>query len=201
MPKDNKLVLKLPITKGKGEDLKANPDNVEIDIIYECARKSKKHQELLYKKFYGYVMAICMAYCSDRTIAQEVVDDTFIKVFESINSYDSNRPFKSWLRRIAVNCAIDELRRNKKHMNHLDITEYNGELPNVDLVDTLTVQDIHKMLSELPELLKVVFNLYEIEGYSHREIAKLLDIGESSSRTYLVRAKKQLRRLALKYLQ
>ncbi|MEL6485137.1 MAG: sigma-70 region 4 domain-containing protein, partial [Bacteroidota bacterium] len=66
---------------------------------------------------------------------------------------------------------------------------------------TLTVQDIHKMLSELPELLKVVFNLYEIEGYSHREIAKLLDIGESSSRTYLVRAKKQLRRLALKYLQ
>ncbi|MEM1259474.1 MAG: RNA polymerase sigma factor [Bacteroidota bacterium] len=194
--KDINIAVPIPIEGKQKSKQNAESTNTETEIIDGCKKKSVKHQELLYKKYYGYIMAVCLAYCKDKNVAQEVVNDVFIKVFDSIASYDIGLPFKGWLRRIAINCSIDELRKNKKFMNHLDIAQPTLELPSTDLVDSLTVQEIYHMLGKLPEILRIVFNLYEVEGYKHKEIADLLDIGESSSRTYLARAKTSLRSIA-----
>ncbi|MEM9361892.1 MAG: RNA polymerase sigma factor [Bacteroidota bacterium] len=197
--KDINITLPIPIEEKQKSKEKKESTVDETDIIEGCKSRSIKYQELLYKKYYGYVIAICLAYCKDKDIAKEVVNDIFMKVFDNIQSYDPMQPFKGWLRRIAVNSSIDELRKNKKHMNHLNIAEPATELPSIDLVDNLTVDEIYQFLSQLPEILRIVFNLYEVEGYSHKEIANLIGIGESSSRTYLARAKKNLRSIASKH--
>ncbi len=197
--KDIHIALPIPIEKKQKSKEKKESTHSETDIIEGCKTKSIKFQELLYKKYYGYVMAICLAYCKDKNIAQEVVNDIFMKVFDNIYNYNPILPFKGWLRRIAINSSIDELRKNKKHLNHLNIAEPTAELPSIDLVDHLAVHEIYQFLSQLPEVLRIVFNLYEIEGYSHKEIADLMGIGESSSRTYLTRAKENLRSIVSKH--
>lgn len=177
-----------------------NADNrEEAEIILGCVRKIERNQELLYKRYYGYVMSISLSYSSNREIAQEIVDDTFMKVFDSIKSFDTTQPFKGWLRKITINTAIDHLRKNKKFTHHLDLYEYTNEVPSIETIDQLAINDIHKLIANLPDILRVVFNLYEIEGYSHKEIAALINIAESSSRTYLTRAKDRLRELVVKY--
>ncbi|MBC8769648.1 RNA polymerase sigma factor [Arenibacter algicola] len=173
----------------------------ETKLISGCISKIGKDQERLYKKYYGYVMAIGMAYCTNKDIAREVVDDTFIKIFDSIESFDHKQSFKGWIRKITINCAIDEFRRNKKHLYHLDVSDCSRDLPAVELLDNLDIDDIYQLLGELPEMLRTVFNLYEIEGYDHKEISELMGIGESSSRTYLARAKERLRGLVTRHFK
>lgn len=162
--------------------------------IEGCRRYAEPSQERLYKKFYGYALGVALAYCSKRADAVEVVNDSFMKVFRYIKSYKSSEPFKPWLRKIVVNTAIDKERAGKKFKYHVSLDDVESSSP-VTIESEMNAQQIYKLLNELPELLRFVFNLYEIEGYSHREIAEKLDIAESSSRTYLTRAKTQLRKL------
>lgn len=179
--------------------MKKEPEELELELIMGCANNSERHQELFYKKYYGYVMAISMAYCGHFELASEVTDDSFMKFFGSISKYDKTQPLKAWLRRITINTAIDHYRRNRNHLYNMDITEPSIEPMSQLVIDELEVEDIYRLISELPEPLRMVFNLYEIEGYSHKEIAQLMDIGESSSRTYLTRAKLKLRQLVNKH--
>lgn len=178
------------LNTGKGEETK---------LILGCRQKTRESQELLYKRYYGYVMAISLSYGSNREVAQEIVDDAFMKVFDTILSFDIKQSFKPWLRRITINTAIDYLRKNKKFNYHLSLAEEVSEMQSLEMIDSLVVKDIHKLIAELPDALKVVFNLYEIEGYSHREIAEIMGISESSSRTYLTRGKERLRDLMAKH--
>ena len=166
---------------------------LEGKILDGCRKKSLKHQEKLYKAYYGYVMAIALSYISDQDLAREMTNDTFLKVFKSIHRYDSNYPFKTWLRKITVNTAIDYYRKYKKNTRHLEIKEANPTFVTSGSIGELTVKEIYKMIDTLPQTLRMVFNLYEIEGYKHEEIASRLGISESSSRTYLTRAKEKLR--------
>lgn len=189
--KSNSIKYRPSLNTGKKED--------EMELILGCIQKKREDQELLYKKYYGYVMAIGLIYGSNREMAQEIVDDVFMKVFDAIRSFELNQSFKGWLRRITINTAIDHLRRDKRFSNHLDLSEHGHGTPSLDVVDTLVVEDIHRLIAALPDALKMVFNLYEVEGYSHREIADMLDISESSSRTYLARAKERLRGLVTKH--
>jgi len=179
--------------------LKKYSEDEERQIIAGCELESEKHQELLYKWYYGYVMAVSLSYCTSRDIAQEITHDSFMKIFSSIDRFNEKQPLKSWVRKITVNTAIDYYRRNKKYLYHLDVSEYSSDIPSSTIIDQLTIDDIYKIIEELPEMLKIVFNLYEIEGYSHKEIAELVGIQESSSRTYLTRAKMKLRGLVKKH--
>jgi len=179
--------------------LKIYSENEERQIIAGCAIESEKYQELLYKWYYGYVMAVSLSYCTSRDIAQEITHDSFMKIFSSIDRFNEKQALKSWIRKITVNTAIDYYRRDKKHLYHLDVSEYSSDIPSSAIIDQLTIDDIYKLIEELPEMLKIVFNLYEIEGYSHKEIVKLVGIKESSSRTYLMRAKMKLRGLVKKH--
>ena len=105
---------------------------------------------------------------------------------------------KNWLRRIVINTAIDNYRKNAKHSHHLELEEAEPLQISVDVINELTVEDILKFMDQLPEMHRLVFNLYEIQGYSHQEISNKLAIGTSTSRVFLSRAKKRLRILIYK---
>ncbi len=175
------------------EDRSVNDsDGAFSDIIIGCQNNEESSCEKLYKLFYGFAFSIAIKYCLNRDDAIEVVNDSFMKVFKNLHQYDIEKPFKPWFRRVVVNTSIDKIRKRKD--SHLDIEDV--ALSGNQHVDSdITIKETLKLLDQLPKLHRTVFNLYEIDGYSHKEIAGLLGIGESSSRTYLSRAKNQLKDL------
>jgi RNA polymerase sigma factor (sigma-70 family) len=178
------------------------PGVAEEDIISHCKTGSLKHQEMLYKLFYGYAMGISLRYSFSKDDALEVVNDAFIKAFKAISSYTNDKPFKPWLRSIVVHTAIDRRRKEMKFQLNTDLDNAeilsNGTAP---AIESLNAQDILKLMKALPAIHITVFNLYEIDGYNHDEIAGMLAIPASSSRVYLSRAKEKLRNIINKEQQ
>ena len=166
---------------------------MEAGIIKNCKSGKIKDQEILYKHFYSYAMGISLRYSYTKTDASEILNDGFLKVFKNINRFNEKLPFKPWLRKIIVNTAIDYYRKNARFSPMLEIEEAEREGFNIEAIDTLTYYDLKKILDELPEVYRLIFNLYEIEGFTHQEIAEKTGLNESTSRSYLTRAKKRLR--------
>ncbi len=167
----------------------------EEELISQCKKGSLKYQELLYKHFYGYAMGVSLRYSLNRDDALEVVNDGFIKIFNAINNFNSDKPFKAWLRTIMVNTAIDRRRKDLKFQLHIELENAAPISNTANAIENLNVQDILLLMKELPAMQLAIFNLYEIDGYSHDEIAQLLTIPPSSSRVYLSRAKEKLRNM------
>lgn len=172
------------------------------DAIAGCLRNDNKSKEMVYKSFYGYLMGVTLRYVDDRNDAEELVNDSFIKVFKSIGQFNApkysdqlQKAFKGWIARISSRTAIDFLRSKRTLLYVDDIAEEQQPLTELNAIAQLNVQDIMKLLNELPETHKLIFNMYEIEGFSHEEISKMLNIPESSCRVYLTRAKNKLREL------
>ena len=147
-------------------------------------------------------MAVVLRYMSQEMEAEESVNESFVKAFNKLYSFEMHaddlileKTFKSWLARIAVNTSIDMLRSKKQMSFFEDTEEQNIPAQSVMITDRLAVEDILKLLDNIPDLQRSIFNLFEIEGYSHEEIGEMLDIPESTSRTYLTRAKQRLRKL------
>ncbi len=138
-------------------------------------------------------MSVCRRYATNRDDALEILNDGFMKVFENISKHDQDRPFKSWFRKILVNTAIDRFRVEKRFRVSIRIEEVEvaGE---PELGSWMEAEEILSLLSGLPELYRLIFNLYEVEGYSHDEIAGMLDIAPGTSRSHLSRAKLMLRK-------
>lgn len=174
----------------------AEAEKEKLDgIIRGCIRKVARSQEMLYKRFFGYALSVAMIYSNHRDEAIEIVNDSFLKVFSEIGKYDPSFSFKSWLRKIVINNAIDRFRRNHKVHSFYDSEALLIPDESPGIISNLTAQDILILLNKLPDVHKMVFQLYEIEGFSHEKISGMLDIPESSSRVYLTRAKKRLREL------
>ena len=177
------------------------------EIIKGCKKDDNASKEMMYKSFYGYLMGIILRYVKNSYDGEELVNDCFIKVFKNINSFQApnnkaelQKSFKGWLARIASRTAIDKLRTAKNQSYIDDLTEDEHPSNQVSVTSDLHVQDILKLLNELPDTHRLVFNLYEIEGFAHDEISKMMSIPESSSRVYLTRAKNKLRALYLNTL-
>ncbi len=177
------------------------------DLLKGCLQNKNKAKEAIYKSFYGYLMGVVLRYVNDRHDAEEVVNDCFVKVFKHMASFtfpenkdELQKAFKGWIARISSRTAIDFLRTKKVRIYVDDIEESQQPITVVNVISKLHAQDILSLLNALPETQKVIFNLYEIEGYSHDEISKLLNISGSSSRVYLTRAKNKLRELYSKIL-
>ncbi|RYY07252.1 MAG: RNA polymerase sigma factor [Sphingobacteriaceae bacterium] len=177
--------------------MRTNPDITEQELIRQCKNGNLKYQELLYKRLYGYAMGIGLRYSASRDDALEVVNDAFIKIFNTIKNVDEQLPFKPWLRKVIINTAIDLRRKNNRNLAKADLDEAIIVTTPPLAIHQLNANDIMLMLNALPEINRLVFNLYEIDGYSHDEISKMLKIAESSSRVYLSRAKERLRKLVL----
>lgn len=176
----------------------------ERQLIEECQQGSVKHQEGLYKHFFGFAMGIALRYIVARDEAMSIVNDSFMKVFASIDRYVFEISFRGWLRRIVVNTALDYYRRSARYEAHtVQLDEAEGQLTDSDagIISQLTAEAILALLAQLPHQYRIVFNLYELEGYSHEEIARQLGLSVSTSRVYLTRAKEQLGRLIKQHFQ
>lgn len=164
----------------------------------------ERGQSFVYKRFYGYLMAVALRYTNEQMEAEEVVNESFVKCFRRLDTFVMNvddevleKTFKAWLARITVNTAIDALRSRKPLDFFEDVSQEDLKTQAVMMTDNLEVEDILKLLNKIPAIQRSIFNLFEIEGYSHEEIAEKLNIPESTSRTYLTRAKQRLRKLYL----
>jgi len=173
-----------------------DPKNyTDLDIILECRKGKSRFQEMLYRRFYAFAMSVCLRYAPNRDDAIEVLNDSFMKVFQSIMSYDIEKPFKSWFRKILVNTSLDKYRENKKYFIHAEFDVSELEIAQEpEFEKQLNAQEILELLSGLPPIYRLVFNLYEVEGYSHDEIAGMLDIAPGTSRSQLSRAKLLLKK-------
>ncbi|MFD2599178.1 RNA polymerase sigma factor [Sphingobacterium corticis] len=163
---------------------------------------SERSKAFIYKKFYGYIKAVVLRYVKIDIEAEEIINESFVKVFRKLSVFEQHeddealeKTFRSWMARIAVNTAIDML-RTKKQMAFID-DEDGSEINNlsVNMATSLEANDILKLLDGLPTIQKTIFQLYEIDGYSHEEVGQMLGVPESTSRTYLTRAKQKLRSL------
>ena len=168
-------------------------------ILQGCRAGNRNSQRQLYEYFYGYAMSICLRYSRCREEAVEILNDGFLKTFNRLGQYDASYPFKSWLRRILINSAIDYHRKNHALPLHLELTAAadlaDDEMPMPHLSPD---EDVLPILQQLSPAYRVVFNLYVMEGYKHEEIAELLGISVGTSRSNLVRAKESLRALMMK---
>ncbi len=168
----------------------------DAELVQGCSEGKTLFQERLYKRYFSFAMSISIRYTSDEAGAMEIVNDSYMKVLGNLDDYDTSRSFKSWYARIIVNTAIDSYRKNMKFTGSLqsdEIPGHEGSEPEIE--SELTVTDILSLLNQLPGNCKIVFNLYEIEGYTHEEIAEMTGVGASTSRSTLARAKKLLRHL------
>jgi RNA polymerase sigma-70 factor (ECF subfamily) len=171
----------------------------DIELIRQCSEGRARAQEILYKRYFSFAMSVAIRYTCDEGEAMEIVNDSFMKVLEKTGEFDTTRDFRPWYGRIIVNSAIDNYRRNTKHESYLQLCEIEAteeQEPEIDA--NLSAAEILRLFSQLPEQLRVTFNLFEIEGYSHNEIGQILGITASSSRSNLTRAKKILRELYIK---
>lgn len=163
------------------------------DIIDGCRQWNRSSQELLYRQFFGYAMSIALRYAQNREEAIEILNDGFLKIFQHISEFDTNRSFKSWLAKIVVNTAIDHLRSKKRISFTDDITQVYDLGVNDTAVDKLSYDELLKLVQTLPPAYRTVFNLYVIEGYQHQEIAERLGISDGTSKSNLFKAKKILK--------
>ncbi len=164
-------------------------------IIDGCARHDRKAQQLLYDKYSRFLLGICMRYVADKTEAEDILQECFLKVFFNIKDFSGTGSFPGWLRKIAVNTAITYYHKNLKFRYHIEIEEYVSRetADNSFDQDDFTEEELYRLLNELPAGYRMVFNLYAIEGYKHKEIAEMLGIDTNTSKSQYSRAKALLR--------
>lgn len=162
------------------------PDN---DIIDGCIRGERKYQKALYDKFSGKMFAVCLRYSADSNKAEDMMQDGFIKVFRNIEKFRREGSFEGWIRRIFVNSCIENLRKKTTLYAIQETTIANVEYNETNAFENLKADDLLKMISELATGYRTVFNLYAIEGYSHKEIGEMLNISEGTSKSQLARAR------------
>ena len=164
-------------------------------LIRGCVKQDRKCQKMLYKAFYGFAMGICLRYAGNRDEAAEVMNQGFFKVFTHIESYDTTRPFKAWLGKIMMNASIDFYRANLKmaYTEDLDNAEHVTDGKLID--GNLNYEDLLKMVQQLPQAYRTVFNLFAIEGYSHEEIGAMLNINPGTSKSNLHKARQKLKQM------
>ncbi|WP_094550966.1 RNA polymerase sigma factor [Rubricoccus marinus] len=168
----------------------------ERDLIHGCKQQHPPSQEALYRLYWSFAMSVALRYAASREDALEVAHDAFVKAFGAMGDVDPGRPFKPWFRQILVRCAIDQHRSTRRHYATLAPSDDPPEAPvHADQLGALETGEILQLLAELSEPQRAVFNLYEVEGYSHDEIAGLLGIAVGTSRSHLTRARARLQAL------
>jgi RNA polymerase sigma factor (sigma-70 family) len=165
-------------------------------IIKGCLAGDRRDQELLYRRHAAKLYAVCLQYSGNEEEARDILQEGFIKIFENLNHYKHEGSFEGWMRRITVNTALEKFR--KKHslyrVDDIDlIPEPDADPDNQDYAG-LEAADLLEIIRELPPKYRVVFNLYAIEGYSHKEIGKMVNISEGTSKSNLSRARVILQR-------
>ncbi len=160
------------------------------ELITRCKVGERKAQELLYKQLASKMLGVCMRYATDRMEAEDMLQNGFIKLFNKLDDYRGDGAFEGWVRRIMVHTAIEYYRKHHKMIQIIDMAEISDE-PSVNpaALENMSVKDLMNMIQQLSPGYRMVFNLYAIEGYSHKEIAGIVGITEGASKSQLSRAR------------
>jgi RNA polymerase sigma factor (sigma-70 family) len=167
-----------------------NHQLTDEELLKGCLRKDRKYQELLYRKYSRKMYAICQSYAHDKALAQDILQDGFVKVFTKIQAFKPENSLEGWIRRVITNTAIDYFRQSRKLNHFIELEEvHHQEHAGDEYNHQINVDEILYYLDKLPEGARVIFNLYAIEGYTHKEIATQLKISEGTSKSQFSRAR------------
>jgi RNA polymerase sigma factor (sigma-70 family) len=172
----------------------------EKEIIDGCCRKDKKAQKALFDRYKSVLLGVCIRYSDRREEAEDILQDGFVKIYVNIQDFAGKGSFINWMKKIMINTAITHYHRNLKHQYHQDITDiretdisgYKFEMAD------FTKEELLSVITNLPEGYRMVFNLYAVEGYKHKEIAELLDIDVNTSKSQYSRARSLIRKKLFK---
>jgi RNA polymerase sigma factor (sigma-70 family) len=168
----------------------------EIEIIRKCKEYDKAAFKELVRVYSPSLMSVCLRYMGQRHLAEDMLQESYIRIFQNIIQYEHQGSFKSWMYRITATTCLKELRKNLVVVD-TDISMLEDQIES----ETIELEDEHgifKIIEDLPMPYRLVFNLYVIEGYSHQEIAEMMGVAESTSRTQLVRARMMIKSLLKK---
>jgi len=169
----------------------------EDDLIKGCLQRDSSAQKRLYESYSSKMYGICYRYVKDSMDAEDILVTAFVKIFDKIGQFKNEGSFEGWIRRIVVNEALTHLRRNRSMYLETELEQADREPNYQNLSDHLEAEDLLNMIEELPAGYRIVFNMYAIDGYSHKEIADHLDISENTSKSQLSRARVHLQKLLL----
>ncbi|HSH52623.1 MAG TPA: sigma-70 family RNA polymerase sigma factor [Bacteroidales bacterium] len=165
----------------------------EEEILKGCRKNKRQYQEILYRKYAKKMYGICLSYAGDRALAQDMLQESFIKIFNRIKDFKQEGSLEGWIRKVVTNTAIDLLRQQKRIQNYIsDKEEIKEGSYESDALQNLQTEDVLNQVNRLPEGARLVFNLYALEGYTHKEIAEKLNITEGTSKSQFNRARKLL---------
>src|ERR1700761_6281250 len=160
------------------------------ELIVRCKAGERKAQENLYKQFASKMLGVCMRYATDRMEAEDMLQNGFIRVFNKLADYRGEGSFEGWVRRIMVHCSIEYYRKHHKMLQVVDVEgEGIEESVNPLAISNLDAKDLLALIQALSPGYRMVFNLYAIEGYSHRQIGEIMGISEGASKSQLSRAR------------
>ena len=162
----------------------------EKKLIQACIKEEKYAQKYLYDLYAPKMYYVCLRYARHELEAQDMLQDGFIKVFDNIASFKSNGSFEGWIRRIIVNTSLNHCRKSSFKQEQIGIEDYQDKVVSSKALSNMSEKELLAIIQRLPDGYRMVFNLYVIEGYSHKEIGKMLNITESTSRSQLAKSRK-----------
>lgn len=178
-----------------------DPDKSLLPLIRLCKKGERSAQFNLYRRFYRFGMGICLRYASSEEDAREIVNDAFFNIFTKLKQYDEQRTFVSWARKVFINAAIDHLRKYKSQLETEDLENTIATSQESASIDWMKADELAHLIGQLPPQYGAVYNLFEIEGYSHEEISDMLGISSGTSKSNLARARKKLEQIVANYLK
>ncbi len=169
--------------------------NNEQELVKDCISGNRMMQNKLYAQFASGMLVVCLRYAKNRQDAEEILQEGFIKVYTRLDQYKFKAPLEAWIKKIMVNCALQKLRNKNLLYRAVHPDNITEELVDKDLVlDSINAKELILLVQDLPTMCRLIFNLYVFEGLKHREIAKLLNISEGTSKSNLHDARILLQR-------
>jgi RNA polymerase sigma factor (sigma-70 family) len=168
-------------------------------LVKKCLEKDPLAQKQLFDSFSRKMMGVCLRYTKDAEEAQDVLQIGFVKVFEKLHLFNNEGSLEGWIRKVLVNSALDQIRKNKKFDDNVDLSKVDFQMAseNENVLEHLSANDLLKIIQEMPTGFRTVFNLYAIEGYTHQEIADQLNISINTSKSQYSRARVYLQKIIL----
>ena len=168
---------------------------LEYDLVLKAQAGEADAQKEIFERFAGKMMTVCRRYARHELEAEDILQDSFIKVFRKLDQFSFNGSFEGWIRKIVVNTALKCIKKKGFQMEQHGLENIPEESVHPGVFSKLSEEELLKLIQELPIGYRTVFNLYALEGFSHKEISEQLEIGESTSRSQLVKARRMLQKM------
>ncbi len=166
----------------------------DTTLVQACLKGDPRAQKALFEKFAAKMFAVCLRYMSNHDDAQDALQDGFVKVFSKLIDFKNEGVLEGWIRRVIVNTCLDAIRKNAKTKFDVSLDDVSYKLDYIDTgMEHLEVEELMKLIQSMPNGYRIVFNLYAIEGYTHKEIGERLGVNENTSKSQYLRARAFLR--------